>query len=70
MALFLYLQLPSHKFRYSVWHDLRQMTLQGTDLHAPRVREGNDAVRGSYIEDLTLQECSLLLTLFILFYNS
>lgn len=33
-------QLPSHKFRHSVWHDLRQMSLQGTDLHAPRVREG------------------------------
>ena len=55
MALFLYLQLPSHKFRYSVWHDLRQMTLQGTDLHAPRVREGNDVMRGSYIEDLFSQ---------------
>lgn len=33
-------QLPSHKFQYSVWHDLRQTELHGTELHAPRVRRG------------------------------
>ncbi|KAH3874300.1 uncharacterized protein LOC127869197 [Dreissena polymorpha] len=32
--------LPSHKFRYSVWHDLRQTCLTGDQLHAPRVRAG------------------------------
>ncbi|XP_052820778.1 uncharacterized protein LOC128246557 [Mya arenaria] len=33
-------QLPSHKFRYSVWHDLRETCLRGDQLHAPRVRAG------------------------------
>ncbi|XP_060564904.1 protein tilB homolog isoform X2 [Ruditapes philippinarum] len=33
-------KLPSHKFRYSVWHDLRQTCLTGDQLHAPRVRAG------------------------------
>ena len=35
-----FLQLPSHRFQYSLWHDLRVVTLKGTDLKAPRVREG------------------------------
>ena len=34
------LQLPSHRFQYSVWHDLREACLTGTQLKAPRVREG------------------------------
>ncbi|XP_053378527.1 uncharacterized protein LOC123527104 [Mercenaria mercenaria] len=33
-------KLPSHKFRYSVWHDLRETCLSGDQLHAPRVRAG------------------------------
>lgn len=33
-------QLPSHKFKHSAWHDLRQTELHGTELHAPRVRRG------------------------------
>lgn len=33
-------QLPSHRFQYSVWHDLRVVSLKGTDLKAPRVRDG------------------------------
>lgn len=33
-------ELPSHKFRYSVWHELRQTCLTGDQLHAPRVRAG------------------------------
>ncbi|XP_062594825.1 uncharacterized protein LOC134256190, partial [Saccostrea cucullata] len=33
-------QLPSHRFQYSVWHDLREAVLTGTMLKAPRVREG------------------------------
>lgn len=33
-------KLPSHKFRYSVWHDLRETCLTGDQLHAPRVRAG------------------------------
>ncbi|XP_048745716.1 uncharacterized protein LOC125658483 [Ostrea edulis] len=33
-------QLPSHRFQYSVWHDLREACLTGTMLKAPRVREG------------------------------
>lgn len=33
-------ELPSHRFQYSVWHDLRNACLTGTQLKAPRVREG------------------------------
>ncbi|XP_022343535.2 uncharacterized protein LOC111136738 [Crassostrea virginica] len=33
-------ELPSHRFQYSVWHDLREACLTGTQLKAPRVREG------------------------------
>ncbi|OWF37178.1 uncharacterized protein LOC110440536 [Mizuhopecten yessoensis] len=33
-------ELPSHRFQYSVWHDLRSGSLKGTELKAPRVREG------------------------------
>lgn len=35
-------QLPSHRFQYSLWHDLRVVNLKGTDLKAPRIREGPD----------------------------
>lgn len=33
-------ELPSHKFQFSVWHNLRNVTLKGTQLKAPRVRDG------------------------------
>ncbi|KAK3103958.1 hypothetical protein FSP39_023250 [Pinctada imbricata] len=33
-------ELPSHRFQYSVWHDLREACLTGTQLKAPRVRDG------------------------------
>ncbi|ELU15739.1 hypothetical protein CAPTEDRAFT_223926 [Capitella teleta] len=32
--------LPSHRFRYSVWHDLSSTSLTGDQLKAPRVRDG------------------------------
>lgn len=34
------LQLPSHRFQYSVWHDLKVVSIKGTDLKAPRIRDG------------------------------
>lgn len=33
-------QLPSRKFQFSNWHDLRVMQLTGPELKAPRVRRG------------------------------
>lgn len=33
-------QLPSRKFQFSVWHDLRASQVHGPDLKAPRVRRG------------------------------
>lgn len=34
-------QLPSHRFRFSVWHDLHDPAVSGSDLKAPRIRDGN-----------------------------
>ncbi|KAK7487670.1 hypothetical protein BaRGS_00021089 [Batillaria attramentaria] len=33
-------QLPSRKFQFSVWHDLRSSEIHGPELKAPRVRRG------------------------------
>ncbi|XP_033125452.1 uncharacterized protein LOC117123577 isoform X2 [Anneissia japonica] len=33
-------QLPSHMYRYAVWHDLRENAIRGTQLQNPRVRRG------------------------------
>ncbi|KAK7093423.1 dynein axonemal assembly factor 11-like [Littorina saxatilis] len=33
-------QLPSRKFQFSVWHDLRSTNVHGPQLKAPRVRRG------------------------------
>lgn len=33
-------KLPSHRFRYSVWHELSATEVRGDQLHAPRVRTG------------------------------
>ncbi|XP_006822565.2 uncharacterized protein LOC102809781, partial [Saccoglossus kowalevskii] len=32
-------QLPSHKLRHSVWHDLRETDVKGNELNCPRVRK-------------------------------
>ena len=37
------LQLPSHKFRHTVWHELRSTQVTGDQLRAPRVREGPES---------------------------
>ncbi|KAL8601887.1 hypothetical protein ACOMHN_020622 [Nucella lapillus] len=33
-------QLPSRKFQFSVWHELRSTEIRGSELKAPRVRKG------------------------------
>ncbi|CAD5112568.1 DgyrCDS1776 [Dimorphilus gyrociliatus] len=34
------MKLPSHRYRYSVWHDLNSTSIKGHELKAPRIREG------------------------------
>ena len=42
--LYFLLQLPSHRFRYSVWHDLSHTDVKGPQLKAPRIRYGKFAI--------------------------
>ncbi|VDI48791.1 queuine tRNA-ribosyltransferase [Mytilus galloprovincialis] len=41
-------QLPSHRFQYSVWHDLKVVSIKGTDLKAPRIRDGPDEKEAAF----------------------
>ncbi|KAF6029409.1 TRMT12 [Bugula neritina] len=43
-------QLPSHKFEYTVWHELRSTQVKGDQLHAPRVREGPESKERTFYE--------------------
>jgi len=42
------LQLPSHKYRHTVWHELRSTQVTGDQLHAPRVREGPESKEAEF----------------------
>jgi len=43
-------QLPSHRYRYTVWHELRSTQVKGDQLKAPRVREGPESKEETFYE--------------------
>ena len=38
MHILPHVMLPSHRYRYSVWHELANTSVKGSDLKAPRIR--------------------------------
>ncbi|XP_046381243.1 uncharacterized protein LOC124152362 [Haliotis rufescens] len=43
-------ELPSQRFKHSVWHELRDSSVKGDELKAPRVRKGPDGKERTFYE--------------------
>lgn len=41
-------QLPSRKFQFSLWHDLKECDVHGSQLKAPRIRRGRHFIEGNF----------------------